>query len=84
MVNEEVEVDPIREIVGCGEGAEAAGEGVEAVVGEDLDDEGEGRGKGLGMERKTRVRVRVRREGVESGVVVGVEEESCNGEEKER
>ena len=33
VVNEHVEVDLIREIIGCGEGVEAAGEGVEAVVG---------------------------------------------------
>lgn len=84
VVDVDMEVDPVGEVVGGGEGAEAAGERVEAVEGEDLHDEGEVWARGS-PEGKPRVRVRVWREGVEEcGVVVGVEEESCNGEEEER
>ncbi|PON74113.1 hypothetical protein PanWU01x14_053230 [Parasponia andersonii] len=82
VVDIDMEVDPIGEVVGGSEGAEAAGERVEAIVGEDLDDEGEVRGRGMGTEGE--IRVKICGEGVESGVVVGVEEESCNGEEEER
>lgn len=58
MVNVDVEVDAIGEVVGGGEGAEAAREGVEAVVGEDLDDECEIRVVGiLGVKDEIRVRV---------------------------
>lgn len=41
MVNVHVEVDAIAEVIGGGKGAEAAGEGVEAVEGEDFDEESE-------------------------------------------
>lgn len=58
MVNVDVEVDAVGEVVGGGEGAEAAREGVEAVVGEDLDDECEiGAVGSLGVKNEIRVRV---------------------------
>lgn len=58
MVNVDVEVDAVGEVVGGGEGAEAAREGVEAVVGEDLDDECEIGVVGiLGVKDEIRVRV---------------------------
>lgn len=41
MVNVDVEVDTVAEVIGGSERAEAPGEGVQAVEGEDLDDEGE-------------------------------------------
>lgn len=47
MVNVEVEVDAVAEVIGGGEGAEAAGESVEAVKGEEFDDEGEIGGNGI-------------------------------------
>nr|GLL44265.1 hypothetical protein PanWU01x14_053230 [Ipomoea trifida] len=40
VVDEDVEVDGVVIVVGGGERVEAAGEGGEAVVGEDFDDEG--------------------------------------------
>lgn len=41
VIDEDVEVDAIAGVVCGGEGAQAAAEGGDAVVGEDLDDEGE-------------------------------------------
>lgn len=81
MVNVDMEVDGIGEVVGGGEGAEAAGERIEAVECEDLDDEGEIGGLRVRVfEGIDKIRVRVR------GGEIGVEEEEeegGDGEEKE-
>lgn len=54
VVDEDVEVDGVVVVVCGGEGVEAAGEGGDAVVGEDFDDESEafvvGGGGGWGLE----------------------------------
>lgn len=82
MVNVDMEMDAIGEVVGGGEGAEAAGERVEAVEGEDFDDEGEIGGIGAFRVRVLKgieeIRVRVREMGVEED-----EEEGGDGEEEE-
>lgn len=91
VVDVDVEVDGVGEVVGGGEGAEAAGEGVEAVEGEDLDEEGEVRGaggrRGAGIgEEAGAVGDRVPgggEGGGEGGVGVAVEEEDAEGEEEE-
>ena len=81
MVNVDMEVDGIGEVVGGGEGKEAAGERIEAVECEDLDDEGEIGGLRVRVfEGIDKIRVRVR------GGEIGVEEEEeegGDGEEKE-
>lgn len=59
----------IGEVFGSGEGSETAGERVEAVKSEDFEDKSEIGGRVLGGGG-------VRRVEVESGLVVGVEEES--------
>ncbi|GMN70097.1 hypothetical protein TIFTF001_039141 [Ficus carica] len=84
VVDVDVEMDAIGEVVGGGEGAEAAGEGIEAVEGEDLDDEGE-----VAAEGETRVRVGVGvgdgggEEEIGGAVVGEEEEEGGDGEEEE-
>lgn len=69
------------------EGAEAAGECVEAVVGEYLDSEGEGGGGGGGG-GGDRVCVASERIGIdwigERRVMVGVKEEDAEGEDEEK
>lgn len=83
MVNVDMEVDGIGEVVGGGEGAEAAGERIEAVECEDLDDEGEIGGLRVRVfEGIDKIRVRVRARGGEIGVEEE-EEEGGDGEEKE-
>lgn len=83
MVNVDMEVDGVGEVVGGGEGAEAAGERIEAVECEDLDDEGEIGGLRIRVfEGIDKIRVRVRARGGEIGVEEE-EEEGGDGEEKE-
>lgn len=88
MIDVDVEVDGVGEVVGGGEGAEAAGDGVEAVEGEDLDEEGETGGRrsgfrtGIGEETGVRVRVMGGGDGDgKGGVGVAVEKEDAEGEE---
>lgn len=63
MVNVEMEVDAVGEVVGGGEGAEAAGERGEAVEGEELDEESERNrvGKSGGLRKGERSGGRCRR-----------------------
>ncbi len=79
MVNVDMEMDAIGEVVGGGERAEAAGERVEAVEGEDFDNEGEIGAFGVRVLKVIEeIRVRVREMGVEED-----EEEGGDGEEEE-
>lgn len=80
MVDVHVEVDLVGEVIGGGERAEAAGEGIEAVEGEDLDDEGE---VGVGVLSSDGEAGIGGVEG-ERGVVVGVEEEGGDRDDDER
>lgn len=48
MVNVDVEVNAVAEVISGGEGSEAAGDGVEAVICEEFDDESEIVGGGNG------------------------------------
>lgn len=85
VVDEDVEVGAVAEVVGGGEGAEAAAEGGEAVESEELDGEGETRVRvsrvlrveswGLGL-RLGEVVERV-------VVVIGVEEDGGERDEEE-
>lgn len=84
MVDVDVEMDGVGEVVGGGQGAEAAGEGVEAVEGEDFDDESEVRFFLGGASSEGRVRVPVSGEGDRGRVEVGVEEEPESGKDEEQ
>ena len=80
MVHEDVEVHAVGEVIGRSERPEAAPEGVEAVVGEDFDNEPEIAARGfVGDDVEARVRVR----GESGAVVVGEEEQRGDGEEEE-
>lgn len=87
MVNVDVEVDEVGEIVCRSERAEAAGEGVKAVVGEDFDDKSEiwcFRVRVLNSLEGIRVSVRggEGEGGVEVRVTVEEEEEGREGDEE--
>lgn len=74
VVDVDVEVDSVGEVVRGGEGAEAAGEGVEAVEGEDFDNESESGCSAGGAKSEVRVRVPGSEDGDGGRIEVGVVE----------
>lgn len=86
MVDVDVQVDPVGEVVGGGEGTEAAGEGVMAVEGEDFKNECEIEigvvRRNLGSQIEIEIGIGIGMES-ERRVVVGVEEEGGEREEEE-
>lgn len=88
MINVDMEMDAVGEVVGGGEGAEAARERIQAVEGKDFDNEGEIDGIGnpsvrvRGLKGTTEITGRVRVRGGEVGVAQEEEEEGREGEEE--
>lgn len=83
MVDVDVEMDGVGKVVRGGEGAEAAGERVEAIEGEDFDYESESGATVGGAQSEARDRVPVGGRGDGGRVEVRVEEEGGDGKEED-